>query len=281
MATRKPATAQARVTRVLVFVAVLLFAIVAFAQFLRRTSMFFPSRYPEGRWDVGAWTIVPEAHRFRTDDGVTLHAWLFRAKAPDAPLIVWCHGNAGNLTDRAEMASQLAERGVSVFVFDWRGFGKSEGSASENALFHDVRAAFDYARQQLRAQRIIVYGESIGGPYAAYVAKERKGLVRGVVIENSFPSLRELGNALYAPLPLGWTAPFALRTTAWLNDAGVPVLVMHGKRDQVIPYRLGRKLFDELRVPKTLLTSETANHAEIPAVEGERYYEAVTAFAKR
>jgi uncharacterized protein len=267
-------------SRLLVFLAVLLLAIVAFSQILRRTSMFFPSRFPQGQWDVHAWPVVPEEHTFSTDDHVKLHAWLFRAHDANAPMLVWCHGNAGNLTDRAEMASRLAQRGVSVFVFDWRGFGKSEGSASESALFHDALAAFDYVRH-LGAQRIIVYGESIGGPYAAYVAKERKGAVRGVIIENSFPSLRDLGNALYAPLPLGWTAPFALRTTAWLNDAGVPVLVMHGRRDQVIPYRLGKKLYDGLTVPKTLLTSATANHAQIPAVEGSRYYDAVTAFANR
>src|SRR4029453_3493083 len=109
---------------------------------------------------------------------------------------------------------------------------------------------FDYVKP--RAARIVLYGESLGGPYAAYVAKERKG-VQAVIIENSFPSLLALGNALYR---MGWTAPFALRTSRWLNEAGVPVLVMHGTRDQVIPYALGKQLYDELRVPKEMLTAD-------------------------
>jgi fermentation-respiration switch protein FrsA (DUF1100 family) len=262
--------------RVLVFVAILLVAILAFAHLLRRTGMFFPDRYPAGRWDRDAFLIVPSEHSFVTPDGVRLHAWRFDAKERDAPVMIWFHGNAGNLTDRAEMAEQHARRGISVLVFDYRGYGKSEGNPSESKLLIDGLAAFDYVRNK-GAKHIVLYGESVGGPYAAWVAKNRKGAVRAVILENSFPSLKDIGNALYHPLPLGWTAPFALRTTAWLNDAGVPVLVMHGTRDGVIPYALGRKLYDGLRVPKEMFTSH-AGHCEIPLFEPARYYATVHRF---
>jgi len=265
-------------TRVLTFLAVLALAIYLFTFYLRRTGMFFPDTYPTGRWDLKAWMLEPSEHYFKTSDGVKLHGWLFKASNPEAPVIVWCHGNAGNLTDRAEMAAELAKRGVSVFLFDWRGYGRSEGEARENALFRDALAAHDYVRG-LGAKRIVMYGESVGGPYAAYVAKER-GDVSAVIIENSFPSLREMGNALYHPLPLGWAAPFALRTTKWLNDARVPVLVMHGTRDAVIPYSLGKKLYDGLDVPKEMLTSH-AGHCEIPLFEAQRYYETVIRFTRK
>jgi uncharacterized protein len=264
------------VKRVLTFVLVLLTAIYLFALYLRKTGMFFPEVYPTGRWDLNLWMVQPTEHWLKTGDGVKLHAWLFKATNPDAPVIVWCHGNGGNLTDRAEMAVELAKRGVSVLLFDWRGYGRSEGRASESGLFHDALAAYDYV-QNLGAKQIVMYGESLGGPYAAYVATKRK--VHAVIIENSFPSLRDVGNALYRPLPLGWTAPFALRTTNWLNDARVPVLVMHGTRDAVIPYALGKKLFDDLDVPKEMLTSD-AGHCEIPLFDAKRYYETVTRFIK-
>lgn len=263
-------------TRLLIFLLVTAAAILAFSQFLRRTGMFFPDRYPVGRWNPKDFSIVPSEHLFTARDGVKLHAWLFEAVDPAAPVMVWFHGNAGNLTDRADMCVELARRGISVFVFDYRGFGRSEGKAAESKLFLDSLAAFDYVRE-LGPRPVVVYGESVGGPYAAYVAKERKEHVRAVVIENSFPSLREMGNALYHPLPLGWTAPFAMRTTDWLNEAGVPVLVMHGTRDAVIPYSLGRKLFEGLRVPKEMLTSH-AGHCEIPLFEAGRYYDTVTRF---
>ena len=267
-------------SRILTFLAVLLVATYLLTLYLRRTGMFFPDVYPTGRWDANLFMLVPAEHYFETSDGVKLHAWLFRAANPEAPVIVWCHGNAGNLTDRAEMAVELAKRGITVFLFDWRGYGRSEGKARENKLFLDALAAHDYVRDRLGAKHIVMYGESVGGPYAAYVAKERKD-VRAVIIENSFPSLRHIGNALYRPLPLGWFAPFALRTTKWLNDARVPVLVMHGTRDAVIPYALGKKLYDGLDVPdKQMLTSD-AGHCEIPLFDANRYYETVTLFVQK
>lgn len=262
--------------RVLRLAAIVLVALFLFAQYVRRTGMFFPSKYPQGRWDRAAYDVEPEDRTFTSKDGVELHGWLFRAGARDAPLIVWFHGNGGNLTDRAPIAAELARRGVSVFVFDWRGYGKSAGTPSEGKLKLDAVAAYDFASTLAKADDIVLYGESLGGPYAAYVAKERKA--RCVVIENSFPSLAALGNALYRPLPLGWFAPMALRTTAWLNEAGIPVLVLHGKRDEVIPFALGQQLYDGLRVPKAMFVSESGGHCEIPFIEGPRYYDAVVRF---
>lgn len=263
--------------RVLTFLAVLLFGIYLLALYLRKTGMFFPDKYPTGRWDTKQFMVEPEEHWLTTSDGVKLHAWLFCATNANAPLMIWFHGNAGNLTDRADMAVEFAKRGISVFVFDYRGFGRSEGKASESGVYRDALAAHDYAKPLARGP-IILYGESIGGPYAAYVAKERKG-ARAVIIENSFPSLLALGNAFYRPLPLGLSAPFALRTAKWLNEANAPVLVMHGTRDQVIPYFLGKQLYDELRVPKEMLTAN-AGHCEIPLFEAKRYYETVVRFVQ-
>lgn len=243
-------------------------ALFAFAQLLRRTSMFFPSPYPAGDWSTSADEVS-----FTAADGVRLHGWWFRGSS-GAPLLIWFHGNAGNITGRKPMAEELAARGVSVLLFDYRGFGKSDGSPSESALYRDALGAYDFAvASGVSPDDIALYGESIGGPYAAYVAKERR--VRSVIIESSFPSLAALGNALYRPLPLGWTAPFAMRTAEWLNQAGRPVLVLHGRRDAVIPYALGKRLYDELRVPKEMLTCESAGHCEIPVVDSARYYERV------
>jgi fermentation-respiration switch protein FrsA (DUF1100 family) len=101
-----------------------------------------------------------------------------------------------------------------------------------------------------------------------------------VVLENTFPSLAAMANVITRPIPLGWTVPFALRTTKWLNEAKRPVLVMHGTRDAVIPYALGRQLYDHLRVPKEMLTAN-AGHCEIPLFEPQRYYEAVTRFVRQ
>ena len=238
--------------------------------------MFVPARFPEGAWDTRALPVQPAEIAFAADDGVQLHGWLFRATAGQAPLIIWFHGNAGNITDRAPMSAEFARRGVSTFVFDWRGYGKSGGHPTESGLFRDALAAYDYAAAHIGGD-IVAYGESLGGPYAAYVAAHRK--VRCVIIENSFPSLRAIGNELYKPLPLGWFAPFSLRTEQWLNAAGVAVLVLHGKRDTVIPFALGKSLYDGLRVPKEMIVSESGGHCEMATNEPQRYYDNVVRFA--
>jgi uncharacterized protein len=257
--------------RIVIFLGVLLVALYGFTQLVRRTSMFFPDKFPAGDWNTTALDVT-----FKTDDGVQLHGWLFRAAGEHRPLLVWMHGNAGNITDRSPMASELARRGVTVLLFDWRGYGKSAGTPSEDALYHDALAAVDFART-LSGGALVLYGESLGGPYAAYAATLRP--VHCVIIENSFPSLAALGNALYHPLPLGWFAPRAMTTLRWLNTAHVPVLVMHGRRDQVIPFALGKALFDGLTTPKEMLVSDNAGHCEIPMVEKDRYYDAVVRFS--
>ena len=265
----------------LITAAIILIILFLYAQLVRRTSMFFPAKYPEGDWKS-----VAEDVQFTTSDGIRLHGWLFQNVEPPLRrlepaesrlhvLLIWFHGNAGNITERAPMATELARRGISVLLFDWRGYGKSDGSPSESGLFCDALAAYDFARTRTKGD-MVLYGESLGGPYAAYVATQRK--TRCVIIENSFPSLSAIGNALYRPVPLGWFAPFALTTARWLNRAGVPVLVMHGKRDQVIPFAVGMQLYEQLRVPKELLVCENAAHCEIATAEPQRYYDTIVKF---
>ena len=272
----------------LITLAIVLVLLFAYAQLVRRSSMFFPAKFPEGNWKTAAQDV-----HFLTSDGVRLHGWFYRAAGVEPALrrlahsprlgpadggthvlLIFFHGNAGNITERAPIAEELARRGVSVLLFDWRGYGKSEGTPGESALFRDALAAYDFAHAE--SHNIVLYGESLGGPYAAYVATKRKA--RCVIIENSFPSLAAIGNALYHPVPLGYFAPFSLMTTRWLNEAGLPVLVMHGKRDEVIPFQLGMDLYNGLRTRKELLVSETAGHCEIASVEGARYYDALLQF---
>jgi fermentation-respiration switch protein FrsA (DUF1100 family) len=263
-----------------IVIIIVLAALYAYATMVRRSSMFVPEKYPAGQWEEAETQFHPREVWFNATDGVRLNGWLFASGDAKAPLIIWCHGNGGNISERALIAEKLRRHNVDVLLFDWRGYGKSDGTPTESHLYRDVEAAYAFATHELhkRPEDVVSYGESLGGPYAAWLAMRQK--VRCVIIENSFPSLRDLGNTLYAPVPLGYFAPCSMTTTRWLNKAGVPVLVMHGKRDQVIPFPLGMRLYDDLRVPKEMLVSETAGHSEIPFAEGERYYETVAKFVR-
>jgi len=243
-----------------------------FARYIRTNNMFFPEKYPEGMWYVARLPIAPQDVSFATRDNVKLHGWLIPSKAANAPLMVFFHGNAGNITERVDVAEELARNGVPVLLFDWRGYGKSEGTPKEEKLYDDAIAAYDFAAKI--NPDIVIYGESLGAPFAAYVAKERRA--RCVIIDSSFPSLLALGNALYPPL--GFFAPRAMRTADWLNDANVPVLVMHSRTDEVIPFKLGMKLFNSLRVPKEMLVADRASHCGIEAAEPQRYLNTILRF---
>jgi len=250
------------------------------ARYIRNHGLFFPEPYPSGFWNTEALDPQPEEFSFLTSDGVRLGAWLFKTPVAEGkgPFIIWFHGNAGNITHRGPVAAEMARRGATVMLFDYRGFGRSEGSPSERSVMLDAEAAWSYATGQLSAdrRRIVLYGESIGGPYAAFVAARH--VPCAVIIENSIPSLKAAARVVYPHLPLNLVARDGLTTTRWLNEAGAPVLVMHGRRDTILPFQLGEELFDSLRVPKRFFVSDLADHDQIPDVEGPRYYDAVFSF---
>ncbi|HEY5611209.1 MAG TPA: alpha/beta hydrolase, partial [Thermoanaerobaculia bacterium] len=134
-------------TIVALIIAILVIAFLVNA--MKKSTLFFPDRYPEGDWDVARLEIQPQDHFIETPDAVRLHAWHFAVPDSAAPLMIWFHGNGGNLTHRADFAVELARRGVSVLLFDYRGYGKSEGRPTEGGLYVDALAVHDYATRRL------------------------------------------------------------------------------------------------------------------------------------
>ncbi|MBI2215371.1 MAG: alpha/beta hydrolase [Acidobacteria bacterium] len=246
---------------------------------MKRSTLFFPETFPSGLWDTGLFVPQPVDHTILTPDGVELHAWLFAADDPAAPLLIQYHGNGGNLTYRADVAEELARRGVSVLLFDYRGYGKSRGSPSEKALYIDGLAVYDYARMTLGfpAERIAVWGESLGGPYAADVASHRP--VRCAVMQSTFPSAASVANAVYK-FPVGFFLGDSLPTLRALERARVPVLVIHGDADTIIPFRCGKALHDGLTAPKELYVIPGADHNDLPLVGGNAYVDKVASFVR-
>lgn len=242
---------------------------------MKRRTLFFPSPYPVGPWDPQSYSVPPSDVWIDTPDGVRLHAWLFSSGRAGAALLVWYHGNGGNLSFRADVAAGFAQRGVDVLLFDYRGYGRSEGRPTEKALYVDSLAVYDYAIANglADASRIVPYGESLGGPYSASVAARRP--VRAVVIESSFASAASVANTVYG-IPIGIFLGKSLPTADFLNEAGVPVLVMHGRADRVIPFACGRELYERIEGPKESFFTDLADHSGM-SLEQE-YYQRVIGF---
>lgn len=217
------------------------------------------------------WGFKFESIDFRSVDGTQLHGWFIPSRGSKAKgTVVFSHGNAGSLGHHLGFITWLAEAHYNVLMYDYRGFGKSGGSVDRRGMVNDVKAAFAYAagRPDVNSRSLISYGHSLGGAKSVTALGEApvKGL-RAVVIDGAFASYqamaRIVGGQLGASLVTDELSPKDF--VAKLSP--VPLLVVHGTRDEVVPISQGRQLFESARQPKTLFEVKAGHHGDSLARE--------------
>ena len=161
--------------------------------------VFQPSPWDDRNWARLSGLPLEEVW-LPVDDAVTVFGWFIDA-GPSRPILLWCHGNAGNVSHRLENIQQLYQRGISVFIFDYRGYGRSSGMPSETGLYQDALASYDYLIQerQISPERLIIFGRSLGSGVAGEVAVQRPAA--GLIVEGSFPSIQAMSDHHYFGLP--------------------------------------------------------------------------------
>ena len=181
-----------------------------------------------------------------TLDGERLDAW-FVPKAQARASVLILHGNAGNISHRLDSIAMFHRLGYSVLIFDYRGYGRSTGQLSEEGLYRDAQTAWDYlARQRgIPPQRIILFGESLGGGVATWLA--------ALVLSSAFTSVPELAADLYPWLPAKWLVRLRYDSRAALAKINCPVLIAHSPDDEIVPFRHGQALFATAAEPKIFL----------------------------
>jgi fermentation-respiration switch protein FrsA (DUF1100 family) len=218
--------------------------------------------------------LTVEEVAFRAWDGTKLHGWwapaVATAKAKGT--VVFCHGNYGNVSHHVGSVAWLPRRGFNLLLFDYRGYGQSEGELSREGTVADAIAAIDFALAR-DAEHTVVFGHSLGGAVAIPAVAARPQ-VKAVAVESTFPSYREAAGA--AAPPLFWL-------TSWLVSKGFdpedalanlpprPLLIIHGTDDHIVPFRLGKHLYDLALEPKTLYSVEGGRHITPWAQQGERF----------
>ena len=216
---------------------------------------------------------------FESDDGVRLHGWWVPARAPVIGHILLCHGNAGNVGDRVAHIALLAAGGFDVLAFDYRGYGRSGGRPSEQGTYRDVRAA----RKALLGQpgvdgaRVVYLGESLGGAVALALATEHPPA--GLVLQSAFTSVRDMAR-LHYPLIPRTLIPDAYPSLRLIAGLPVPLLVLHGDRDTIVPALHGEALFDAAPGPKRLRIFPGAGHNDLIAHAGAAWAEAIVEWAR-
>jgi len=214
---------------------------------------------------------------FQAEDGTKLFGWYVQASAA-SPVLLWCHGNAGNVIHRLDNLAELYRMGLSVFIFDYRGYGRSSGKPSEEGLYQDALAAYGYlaGTRGVRPERLILFGRSLGASVASEIAVQRPAA--GLILESPFPSIAAMARVHYAGLPMHWLLSGRFLLAERLARVSMPVLVIHGDRDDIVPIALGREVFDAAREPKSFYVVEGADHNDTYRVGGRAYFQRLRQF---
>lgn len=242
---------------------------------IERSLVFVPSRYPKGNWQPAG--LAFQDAWFTAADGTRLHGWYVPHKEARA-VVLFCHGNGGNVAEWAEVLRILHDRQrVTVLGFDYRGYGRSEGTPSEAGVLSDARAARTWLarREGIAENRIVLMGRSLGGAVAVDLATDG---ARGLILESTFTSLPEVGQATMPSLPVAMSMRMSFNSLAKIGTYHGPLLQSHGTADRLIPFAMGRRLFEAANEPKQFVAIQGGDHND---PQSEEYYAALSAFFDR
>lgn len=226
---------------------VMYISVLACMFFFQRKLLYFPDTNiaaPE-RYGISGFSDI----YLKTADGISIQAWYHHA-APDMPTVVYFHGNASHLGNRAGIYSALAGKGLGVMAVEYRGYGKSKGSPSEQGIYADARAAISYLvnEQKIPFDEIIIYGESLGSGVAVQMASEHQ--VGAVALQAPYTSVANRAAEIYWFLPVGLLIRDRFDSLQKIGTVRSPVIIFHGELDETIPIAHGKKILEAANNPK-------------------------------
>jgi len=262
------------VIRIVIIVVGVCVVFVALFYIFQSHYIYYPERNLQA--DPSTIGLQFDSVCFETADGVTLSGWFVPSDSARG-VILFCHGNAGNISHRLESIQIFHRLGLDVFIFDYRGYGQSEGKPTEQGTYEDAKAAWRYLieERQLAPADIIVFGRSLGGAVASWLAQSHTP--RALILESTFTSLGNVAATLYPYLPVRLLLRFQYNTAEHLDSVNCPVLIVHSRNDEIMPFSHGLRLFEIAREPKEFLEI-TGTHNEGFVTSGKHYEEGLNAF---
>jgi len=236
--------------------------------------IYYPERILSA--DPGSIGLYFESVSFETTDRVKLSGWYIPSESASG-VILFCHGNAGNISHRLDSIRIFHQLGLDVFIFDYRGYGQSEGKPTEQGTYKDAEAAWRYLieERQVSPNKIIVFGRSIGGAIASWLAQSQTP--GALILESTFTSLPDIAATLYPYVPVRLLLRFKYNTAEYLARINCPVLIVHSRDDEIMPFSHGWRLFEMAKKPKEFLEI-TGSHNEGFIISGRHYEEGLNTF---
>jgi uncharacterized protein len=224
-------------------------AVYVMLRWFEHKQIYYPSRTMEGA--PGKLGRPFEDVFIPVEHGERVNAWYFPASKTSSPVILVCHGNAGNISHRLDLASLLLEAGAGVLLLEYRGYGRSDGKPGVENTYRDAQAAYDWLTGQgVPGTSIIGFGESLGGGVATELAVREK--LGGLILQSTFTSMTELGAELFPWLPVRLISTIKYTTRAKLPRVRVPVLILHSRRDDLIAFHHAEDNLAAANEPKFL-----------------------------
>ena len=185
----------------------------------------------------------------KNNEGIKLKAWLHKKDLNNKKTLLFFHGNAGELSNRNYKLNKLSKLDINFLIIAWRGFSGNPGKPTEQGLYEDARSALNWLKiKGVKEKNIILYGESLGTAVAIETAQNKN--LAGIILESPFTSMIELGQKYYPFLPVKFLLKDKYETEKKLSNINSPLLVLHGRLDTIVPFFMGKKIFEKANSPK-------------------------------
>jgi len=258
-----------RLKKLAKFLGVLYILSLLMLYFFQEKLIFLPSQLPQEY--VYSFTLPHNEFNLKTDDGAVLNGLHFKNKEPKG-VILYFHGNAGDLSRWGEIALYFVEKQYDVIIMDYRTYGKSTGKLSPGALFDDAQLFYDYTLNHYDENKITLYGRSLGTGLATKVAATNGP--KQLVLETPFYSLLDVAKSKFPILPVSLFLKYRFPSFEFIQNVTCPVTIFHGTSDSVVPYESGKRLYDVIpNKRKNLFTVEKGDHNNL--VSFPAYHEGI------
>ena len=197
--------------------------------------------------------------KIKTKDNIDLISWYHNKNPINYKTILFLHGNAGSLENRIHKINHFKDMKVNFLIIAWRGFSGNKGKPTEKGLYEDARSAVAWLKSKnIKERNIIIYGESLGTAVAVEIAQNRN--FAGIILESPFTSMTDAGKNKYPFLPIKLLLKDKYESDKKIKNINIPILIMHGKVDKIVPFNMGRKMYELANKPKYFYFSDYDNH---------------------